>query len=466
MTAYKRPIHKSLVVGSAVFIAFMCFLLSIQSYLTYSKSLYKRYDDKLENILEYINHQIDLDDLYQCVITGDASEKYAQFQHLLNYLIDDFKLFYLYSIAIRNDKVHNISSATNNEERARGEEDMVLLELVDEYEPSEIAKYANAIAKDEISYFEENSEFYGAAYTACKPLVTTTGVHFGALCADISIEDLHKTVNSYILYNVLLTLSLGILFGLVLFIWMRHNVTGPILALERSARKFAERSHTEKDPDELIFEAPEIHTRNEVESLSNAITQMSRDMKIYVQDILEAEKSVRSAQERAENMAILAFRDALTHVGSKVAYDNAATMLDKDISDNKVSSFAIAMIDLNDLKTINDTYGHANGNTYITGACHILCNIFTHSPVYRIGGDEFVVILKDVDFDKRKELIEKARETFAKTEMDATKEPWERYSIAIGISEFFKSGETVESVFKRADEEMYNNKLKMKKNRK
>ena len=70
MAKRKKPIHKSLIVGSAVFVAFLCFMLSIQSYITYSKSLYKRYDDKLENILTYISNQIDMDDLYQCTLTG------------------------------------------------------------------------------------------------------------------------------------------------------------------------------------------------------------------------------------------------------------------------------------------------------------------------------------------------------------------------------------------------------------
>ena len=67
---HKKTIHRSLILGSAVFIAFMCFLLSIQAYLTYSQSLYKRYDDKLSNILNYATNRIDMDDLYQNTITA------------------------------------------------------------------------------------------------------------------------------------------------------------------------------------------------------------------------------------------------------------------------------------------------------------------------------------------------------------------------------------------------------------
>ena len=464
MAAYKRPIQRSLVLGSAVFIALMCFLLSIQAYLTYSKSLYKRYDDKLDDVLKYATTQMDIDDLYQSVITGEASEKHPQVQQLLNGMVDEFELFYLYAVFVRGTKMYNICSATSARERAAGEEDMPFLDSSDAYPMEELQKYSIATGKDEISYFEEDSE-WGAAYTACKPLINSTKVHFGLICADVSIEELHKTVGHYILYNVLLTLGLGILFGLVLLIWLRHNVTGPILALEKCTRMFAERSRgKKKDPNDLVFEVPEINTHNEVESLSNAIAQMSKDMKTYVEDILEAEETIKTTQEEAANMTILAYKDALTHVGSKIAYDNAARTLDKDVAEKLVTEFGIAMIDLNNLKVINDSYGHANGNTYIAGACHIVCTIFRHSPVFRVGGDEFIVILKNSDYENRHDLVEKANLKFFETENDNAREPWERFSVAIGMAEY-RDGESVDAVFKRADQAMYQNKQKMKKAR-
>ena len=169
---HKKTIHRSLILGSAVFIAFMCFLLSIQAYLTYSQSLYKRYDDKLSNILNYATNRIDMDDLYQNTITGQKTEKYNDVQQLLNGMVDDFELFYLYSLFVRNDSMYNICSATSKAERERGEEDMKLLEPTDAYELSELRKFAKAMTKDEISYFEEDSE-WGPAYTACKPYVNS-----------------------------------------------------------------------------------------------------------------------------------------------------------------------------------------------------------------------------------------------------------------------------------------------------
>ena len=159
-------------------------------------------------------------------------------------------------------------------------------------------------------------------------------------------------------------------------------------------------------------------------------------------------------------MTLLAYKDALTHVGSKIAYDRAIRALENEISENKIP-FAIAMIDLNNLKNINDGYGHSNGNCYIFGACHIICSIFRHSPVFRIGGDEFIVILRDSDYENRHVLIEQARQKFYETESDNSRDPWERFSAAVGIAEYH-SGDTVDMVFKNADKDMYENKMSMK----
>ena len=442
----------------------MCILFSAQAYYTYSKTLYSRYDEKLSTLLDHITKRIDLDDLYQCVITGEKSEKYHQVQETLNSLVDEFKLFYLYAAFVRDKLMVNICSATSEAERARGEQDMELLETSDAYPEEELNKFSTAIAEDEITFFEETSE-WGAAYTACKPLINSTGVHYGLLCADISIEALRNTLHKSVLYSILLTLGTGILFASILIFWLRRNVTGPIIALEKSVHKFAEKSRgKKKDPKHLVFDAPEINTRNEVESLSIAITQMSKDMRNYVEDILEAEETAKSAQEEAANMTMLAYKDALTHVGSKIAYDDSVRTLEKDLKEKLVKEFGIAMIDMNNLKVINDSYGHANGNLYIAGACHIICTIFKHSPVFRIGGDEFVVILKNNDYEHRHELVEEANQKFFETENDMSREPWDRYSVAIGLAEY-KSGDTVDSVNTRADEDMYMNKQKMKKAR-
>ena len=71
--------------------------------------------------------------------------------------------------------------------------------------------------------------------------------------------------------------------------------------------------------------------------------------------------------------------------------------------------FTVAFCDLNGLKTINDTLGHEAGDEYIKSASRLICTQFAHSPVFRVGGDEFVTILKGSDYEHREELEDSFR---------------------------------------------------------
>ena len=152
--------------------------------------------------------------------------------------------------------------------------------------------------------------------------------------------------------------------------------------------------------------------------------------------------------------------DALTKVRNKRAYDLEITRINQDIEKDK-KSFGIAMIDLNFLKVINDTYGHDKGNIAIQTLCRTICQIYVHSPVFRVGGDEFVVILENHDLENLDEL-----KAAFDIEMEAYKqktEPWEQISAAAGYAIYDPVvDKDAEDVFKRADEAMYEQKKQMK----
>lgn len=68
--------------------------------------------------------------------------------------------------------------------------------------------------------------------------------------------------------------------------------------------------------------------------------------------------------------------------------------------------FAIAVFDLNNLKDINDRLGHEVGDQYIKNACRVICDSFKHSPVFRVGGDEFAVFLENTDYWVRERIMQ------------------------------------------------------------
>ena len=153
----------------------------------------------------------------------------------------------------------------------------------------------------------------------------------------------------------------------------------------------------------------------------------------------------------------MANRDELTGVKNKRAYTQAEMQLDEQLSGREKAPFAIAVCDINGLKQVNDSLGHKAGDDYIKSACSVICNTFKHSPVFRIGGDEFAVILKGSDFEDRACLMSELKR------IQNENSKCGKVTIAAGISDFnVKKDIRVQDVFERADEAMYENKKEFK----
>lgn len=162
---------------------------------------------------------------------------------------------------------------------------------------------------------------------------------------------------------------------------------------------------------------------------------------------VDAAKRMELAYQNAVDMAN---RDALTGVKNKRAYVQAEIEFDEQIEKNENPEFAIVVCDVNGLKQVNDTKGHKAGDDFIRSACAIICNIFKHSPVFRIGGDEFALFLKGQDFDNRKTLMDELCAVLDKRRYNGV------VLLAVGLSEFVKGKDLrVQDVFERADTLMY-----------
>lgn len=151
----------------------------------------------------------------------------------------------------------------------------------------------------------------------------------------------------------------------------------------------------------------------------------------------------------------LANTDALTNVFSIAAYTDKIADLTARLQADRDIEFGIVMCDCDNLKEINDTYGHASGDRYICNTSNIICSVFAHSPVYRIGGDEFVVILEGYDYNKSDELMDRLREKAAYSKgIKNLQAGFASFSSGFAVYDCH-SDETVGSVIKRADVQMY-----------
>ncbi len=169
------------------------------------------------------------------------------------------------------------------------------------------------------------------------------------------------------------------------------------------------------------------------------------------------QKWEKKASEERDQARTVAFTDPMTGVKSKHAFLLAQKDYDTSIQEKTVDKFAVVVCDVNGLKVINDTLGHKAGDEYIIKACRMVCNIFQHSPVYRIGGDEFVAILTGRDYIIRKELVlalhDRSVEHISTSDV----------VVSGGLSEFNPEEDTCfHDVFERADNLMYEEKQLLK----
>lgn len=459
-----RRLSRSVTLVCAVFFLALGLALSLSAYRIFTTTMFERYQKQMTSLLDYVEAHIDVEDMAVCARTYEESEAYWVFQDFCDDLVDHYgDLHFLYILQVLDPDspipIRSVSAANTAEERADPDSLIHLGDGEEGWYDPETARQLLEIQEGEEDVFFIGPSEWGVDYTLARPLISAAGDHFGVLCVDVSMDEVNRVVyrNIYILIGVILLCA--VLFICLLLLWLRANVTRPLRLLEKSVSDYAAESTGQRDPDELIFYPPHIRTGNEVQSLSQAVTKLSQDMRDYVKGLLAAEKENLGLQAHVSEIRTIAYRDALTKVNNLAAYEKKTKELDWDIRNN-IAEFAIVMLDLNKLKAVNDKYGHERGNDYLVGVCGLLCHVFTHSPVYRIGGDEFIAVLQGEDYENREKLFASLRQQLAESTTNEDVEPWHRYSAAVGMAAF-APGDDAKAVFDRADQEMYREKQGM-----
>ncbi len=217
------------------------------------------------------------------------------------------------------------------------------------------------------------------------------------------------------------------------------RITRPLEELTRAAEKI-ERGHYDFTLD--------YGGNDEVGRLTKTFKTMAEHMNSHIADL----------NKRANT-------DALTSVKNKGAFTVAVESLQKqaDLGSEDLR-FAVGAFDCNDLKSINDRFGHDKGDTYLKAACRLICRVFHHSPVFRTGGDEFAVLLQHSDYENRQALIALFEEERKKL-CAAAENEWDKVSIAMGVADYDPSSDrSVIDTVHRADAVMYADKRRQKEN--
>ena len=306
-----------------------------------------------------------------------------------------------------------------------------------------------------------NTDIYGWLITAGSPIFDADGqTVIGYAMADISMYNVRKTqassilkMFSYMLATMVLIIALGV-------VWVSLWMIRPLKKLTEISK-----SYDASDPKGTHerFQSFKNKSNDEITDLTESIQMMEKDVYDRFNALVDTNRQLISSKEETKKMAILANQDGLTGVHNKVSYNSEVSRIDKQIADNEEIQFAVVMIDLNYLKDVNDVFGHDEGDMAIINLTKIVCDVFTLSPVYRVGGDEFVVICRGKDYSRISQLVSTFKKRIEETSKGTKIHDGTHISAAIGYSSFDKSSDKgVNDVFKRADKAMYENKREIK----
>lgn len=245
------------------------------------------------------------------------------------------------------------------------------------------------------------------------------------------IRQIRYEIGLRILYTVLI---LSAVFCVITILMVRKIVL-PLRKLTDASKKLA-------DGDYDV--APVYSNTHEIQLLSTAFENMSMHLR-----------------EHEKIQHLLAYRDSLTGLRNTTSYKVWATDFNKEIQ-NKNVTFGVLVLDVNYLKESNDKYGHDVGNKLIIAVARLISGIFKRSPVFRIGGDEFLVILQNRDLEDYETLCQKFDLECANESVETEKENIP-ISVARGFAKYDPATDLqFVDVFNRADDAMYKHKKKMK----
>ena len=179
--------------------------------------------------------------------------------------------------------------------------------------------------------------------------------------------------------------------------------------------------------------------------------------------VASSERVMTAFQSSARNKLIskLAYEDGLTGLGNRTAYQEAQQY----VEEHNIRT-GIVMMDVNNLKYVNDHMGHDDGDELLVSAANLIKSVFGNVPgakCYRIGGDEFVVLIRNDDIEKScEDGVARLRAGYRKFNDETDKHF--KLVIAVGYSIFESQDDThsFKNAADHADELMYSDKRELK----
>ena len=303
---------------------------------------------------------------------------------------------------------------------------------------------------------------YGYLLTLYKPVYDGAGRCQCYVAIDFSMDMLLEYTHVFIIKLLALFAGCFIFIFAIGRAFVENNIILPVNTMAYCARNFSYDSVAAREKNIERIKSLQIKTGDEIENLYRSLLRTTENFLRYLEHLQRAKVQVADMIGKVFAMDEIAHKDSLTGVKNKTSYVEKIAELDKKITAGE-AEFCIVMVDVNYLKRVNDTYGHEIGNTYLKNACRLTCAVFSAENVYRVGGDEFVVILEGDKVSLSKYFVAQFKSEMEHKLSNESLALWEKVSAAVGVAIYDPDKDkNADEVFKRADKEMYENKLAMK----
>ena len=347
--------------------------------------------------------------------------------------------------------------------RQVGEDDFIFTVDADPEDPADFGEevlvtYAlRQAAKGTATVDTEPAEDeWGNFYSAYSPVRDSSGKISGIVGVDFDSAWYESQISEHLRSSMLVAIVLVILGGAVVAVFTRrvverlNKLKTQLSALssdvdELMAELNTESGYmgmplpkTEKPTEKPVTSSTGESESDEIEAISSKMQAMHGQMKQYI-----------------EYARTKAFIDGLTGVGNSLAYVEMQERINQQIADGTADFFVI-VLDINDLKKVNDQYGHSEGDLIIRGAAEGVVNAFGQAQTFRIGGDELLAVaerMSEAELKERLAMLEKSVEQYNESRKGLG---YADLSLSTGYSAFRPGQDSCfHDVFVRADEEMY-----------
>ncbi len=367
-----------------------------------------------------------------------------------------FNLPYTYYVVPKEEN-YNVVYMIDGERTLREKDGKSYLYLGDEYynDPKLYdVEWATWFTGKRQTNFQKWNNAWGHTSAFYTPLVLE-GKKYGMIGTEFSINTINRDIVRVTINEVIVLFFILCFCVVIVTIVLNKKYISKIERLESYVRKYS----VTKDYKIAAKIEEDLKGQTEISSLGKRIAEMIIEIENYMRNVF-MEQSGGDEDYASVRETDHLRRDALTGIRTGASFEKELAKLETERSEG-LKDFGFAYIDLNDLNKINTTYGLDRGNAAIKKLCSIVCTVFEHSPVFRLGGDDFVAILYNDDINRISELLANFNDRLI--QVDETIEPWEDIAAAIGVA-FYDSVQdgNVESVLNRAEINMRNSKKMMK----